>query len=196
MSEVPFTKVVGTGNDFVVVDARDRRVKRLAGRWEAVSRAWCDRRTGIGADGVLVLEPSRTADVVMRVFNPDGSEAEMCGNGARCVALYEAHSRLRQRRIRPWRKHTAHSKGRNGHVSIETKAGVLTATVKDGRVAMRMTDPVELRQEFSVHVVEVCRSCSWNHLVQSYVLGAVPAPKQPRRPRSGSRQPNRRTASE
>ncbi|MBI4340664.1 MAG: diaminopimelate epimerase [Candidatus Omnitrophica bacterium] len=140
MTQIPFTKVVGTGNDFIVVDARTKTVRTLAGKWAAVSRVWCDRRNGIGADGVLVLQPSRRADVVMRVFNPDGSEAQMCGNGARCVALYQAHST----------QHTAHSK--NGHITIETKAGILTATVKGGRVAMRMTDPTDLCCEFSVNV--------------------------------------------
>jgi hypothetical protein len=73
------------------------------------------------------------------------------------------------------------------------KLGALSGSARTADELVRLASTQE---EFSVHVVEVCRSCSWNHLVQSYVLGAVPAPKQPRRPRSGSRQPNRRTASE
>ncbi len=135
MTAIPFTKMAGTGNDFVVVDARTRRLDSLRGQWPRISRASCNRRTGVGADGVLLLERSRVAEVRMRVFNPDGSEAEMCGNGARCVALYQAHST----------QHTA-------HITIETKAGILTATVRGGRVAMRMTDPTELATGLSLEV--------------------------------------------
>src|SRR6185295_19403020 len=85
--QVPFTKMVGTGNDFILVDARRPASARKTG-WPAAARAWCDRHNGIGADGILLLEPARGADARMRIFNADGSEAEMCGNGARCVALY------------------------------------------------------------------------------------------------------------
>ena len=129
MTRIPFAKMVGTGNDFVVVDARRRALARLANAWPAISRAACDRRTGIGADGLLVLEPSRVAQIRMRVFNPDGSEAEMCGNGARCVARYLG-----------------------GSVTIQTKAGVLSARVRGARVAMRMTDPTELQLSRSLTV--------------------------------------------
>ncbi len=87
MSVLRFTKMVGTGNDFAIVDARHRLTPRSA-RWSTISRALCDRHRGVGADGLLVLEPSKRADVKMRVLNPDGSEAEMCGNGGRCVARF------------------------------------------------------------------------------------------------------------
>jgi len=144
---IPFTKMVGTGNDFVVVDAESRPLGRLRGRWGAVSRTLCDRHVGIGADGLLVLERSRVAEARMRVFNPDGSEAEMCGNGARCVARYL------QERIR--------RNGRaNGAVTIETRAGLISAKVLGrpaappaaGRVAMRMTDPTGLCLEMALPV--------------------------------------------
>ncbi|WP_338887881.1 DUF5318 domain-containing protein [Rhodococcus sovatensis] len=81
------------------------------------------------------------------------------------------------------------------HVSwvFGEKLGPLSGSARTAEELVRLA---ATQEEFSVHVVEVCRSCSWNHLVQSYVLGAVPAPKQPRRSRSSSRQPNRRTASE
>ncbi|MBI2104187.1 MAG: diaminopimelate epimerase [Candidatus Omnitrophica bacterium] len=143
---IPFTKMVGTGNDFVVVDAVARSFGRLRARWGAVSRALCDRHAGIGADGLLVLERSPRADVRMRVFNPDGSEAEMCGNGARCVARY-LQERIRRR-----------GDGK-APVTIETRAGLIAAKVlgrpaADGarRVAMRMTDPTGLRLEMSLPV--------------------------------------------
>ena len=142
---IPFTKMVGAGNDFLVVDAAARPLARVRGRWAAVSRALCDRRGGVGADGVLVLERSRRADARMRVFNPDGSEAEMCGNGARCVARY---LKERGRRV-----------SGNGAVTIETRAGLLAAKVLGRpaaigarRVAMRMTDPTGLRLEMALPV--------------------------------------------
>jgi diaminopimelate epimerase len=118
-ASIPFTKMVAAGNDFIIIDAR----RLPSAPWNRVSRALCDRHQGIGADGLLVLERSAKANVRMRVFNPDGSEASMCGNGARCVALY-----LKRR-----------------HVTIETKAGVLSGTVQQDRVAMRLTDPTHIR---------------------------------------------------
>ncbi len=78
-----FTKIQGTGNDFILVEARG--VER---DWSQLAIAICDRHFGIGSDGLLLLLPSRTADFQMRVFNSDGSEAEACGNGLRCVARY------------------------------------------------------------------------------------------------------------
>ena len=138
-TRIPFTKMVGTGNDFIVVDARRKPLSAMARRWPPVSQALCDRHEGIGADGVLVLERSASADVKMRVFNPDGSEAEMCGNGARCVALY-----LSQVKSGKWKV------ARKKPVRIESKAGVLSAQVAGGRVAMRMTDPTGLRLDLSL----------------------------------------------
>ena len=134
---IPFTKMVGTGNDFVIVDTRRRPLSVLRPRWPAVSRAICDRRQGIGADGLLVLEPSRRCDVRMRVFNPDGTEAHMCGNGARCVALYLQNGARRGNAAR-W------------PMSIETGAGPLSARVQGHRVAMRMTDPTTLRLDQAI----------------------------------------------
>ncbi|MBI3323040.1 MAG: diaminopimelate epimerase, partial [Candidatus Omnitrophica bacterium] len=75
---VPFTKMAGTGNDFLIVDAVHHKLSAFKAAWPRVARAMCDRRYGVGADGLLVLERSRVADVRMRIFNPDGSEAEMC----------------------------------------------------------------------------------------------------------------------
>ena len=129
---IPFVKMVAAGNDFLIIDAR--RLRRRGLPWKAVSRAVCDRHHGVGADGLLVLEPSTKANVRMRVFNPDGSEANMCGNGARCVVVY-----LQQG-------------AGDSAVTIETKAGFLSATVRGERVAMRMTDPTRLRTDLSLRV--------------------------------------------
>jgi diaminopimelate epimerase len=112
-----FTKMQGTGNDFVVVDARD-----LGRDWSKLAVAICDRHFGVGGDGLLLVRPSDDADLRMRIFNPDGSEAEMCGNGIRCFVKYAVDRGLTQLR--------------NGIMTVETLAGVLTAhaMMAQGRV--------------------------------------------------------------
>jgi len=82
---VEFTKMHGLGNDFVIVNGFGQSLPDDPG---ALARRVCDRRLGVGADGLVLLLPSAAADLRMRVFNPDGSEPEMCGNAIRCVALY------------------------------------------------------------------------------------------------------------
>lgn len=87
MSTFPFTKMHGLGNDFVMVDC-------LQGspipeeRLSAISQAACTHHFGVGADGLILILPDDEADYRMRMFNPDGSESEMCGNGIRCFAKY------------------------------------------------------------------------------------------------------------
>ncbi len=78
------SKYHGARNDFIIVDAREIPVDDASG----FALRWCDRHSGIGADGVLILGASNRANVSMRVINADGSEADMCGNGVRCVARY------------------------------------------------------------------------------------------------------------
>lgn len=139
MTKIPLTKMVGAGNDFLIVDTL--RHPALRHRWAVVSRALCDRHHGVGADGLLVLERSRAAHARMRVFNPDGSEAEMCGNGARCVARYLRESTRRRGREKI-----------SARVTIETKAGLIGAVVSGGRVAMQMTEPTELTLDLTLNV--------------------------------------------
>ncbi len=112
-----FTKMHGTGNDFVVVDARGAELE-----WEKLAVTACDRHFGIGADGLVLVLPSDSADLRMRMYNPDGSESEQCGNGLRCFVKYAL-----DRDIVP---------APEGSLSVETLAGVLPAqaTVADGRV--------------------------------------------------------------
>src|SRR5207302_1475799 len=85
---IPFTKMQGVGNDFVVVDGRESRSLD----WPDFAIRVCNRHTGIGADGLLVIDRSDSADVLMRMFNPDGTP-DVCGNGMRCVARYEFEKR-------------------------------------------------------------------------------------------------------
>jgi diaminopimelate epimerase len=98
-----FIKLQATGNDFVLIDAR--RMKR---DWSALAKAMCDRHFGVGADGLLLILPSKAADFYMRMFNPDGSEAEACGNGLRCAARYAMES----------------GSARGAEIRIETPAGI------------------------------------------------------------------------
>jgi diaminopimelate epimerase len=86
-----FVKMQGTGNDFVLIDAR-----KLKKDWSELAQKMCHRHFGIGSDGLLLVEHSHSADLRMRMFNPDGSEAEACGNGIRCFAKYAVESGLAQ----------------------------------------------------------------------------------------------------
>ena len=115
---IAFVKAQGLGNDFVVLDGlRDPLPDDLP----ALARLLCDRRRGVGGDGLLVLDRGEAAPLRMRMWNPDGSTSEMCGNGLRCAAVV-----LRER----------------GHASddmtIETGAGLLRARVRDGTVNVDM----------------------------------------------------------
>ena len=84
-----FVKMQGTGNDFVLIDA-----SHMERDWPSLAVAMCDRHFGVGCDGLLLVLPSKIADLRMRMFNPDGSEAEMCGNGIRCFARYALENGL------------------------------------------------------------------------------------------------------
>lgn len=82
---IRFTKLHGNGNDFILIDEYKGEI---VPEKSAFARKYCDRRFGIGADGMLYLGSSDKADIKMRIFNPDGTEAEMCGNGIRCLVKY------------------------------------------------------------------------------------------------------------
>jgi diaminopimelate epimerase len=116
----------GAGNDFVLVDNRAGQIRMNP---EAVKRV-CDRQRGVGADGLILLVPSRAglADWAWEFYNSDGSLAEMCGNGARCFARFA-------RRVA----------GGGDRLTIETGAGVVTAELLGGRVRVGLTAPTGLR---------------------------------------------------
>ena len=81
-----FWKMHGLGNDYIVIDNRD---EKISGKQAAeIAKRLCERRFSVGADGLLLVSNSKAADVKMQIFNADGSEAEMCGNGIRCFAKY------------------------------------------------------------------------------------------------------------
>ena len=85
--EIPFTKLHGNGNDFVLIDEHEKMIipDDMKGQFAAI---YCDRRFGIGADGVIYLSKSEKGSLRMRILQPDESEADMCGNGIRCLAKY------------------------------------------------------------------------------------------------------------
>ena len=117
---IPFRKMNGLGNDFVVLDARSRAQPIGADALRAIA----DRKEGIGCDQIIALEPSRMADVFMRIWNADGGEVGACGNAARCVAGIVAAERGEK------------------SVSIETDSGVLSALAgTDGTVTVDMGAP-------------------------------------------------------
>lgn len=144
MAKIVFTKMVATGNDFVLIDNRHQGAidSQNLGK---LARKICDRKFGIGADGLLFLGKSRSAQVRMRIFNADGSEAEMCGNGARCVALFVV------------RRASCLPAGKAGFVrktklKIETKAGIIPAEVNGDNVKIRLTDPKGIRLDMPLRV--------------------------------------------
>ncbi len=110
-----FTKMHGTGNDYVYVDLFQQKLENQA----EVAKVVSDRHFGIGADGLICIAPSETADCRMIMYNADGSEGAMCGNGIRCVAKYVYD----------------HGIVRKDHMSVETKSGIkqLELTVEDGK---------------------------------------------------------------
>jgi diaminopimelate epimerase len=116
---VKFTKMQGAGNDFVLVETSD-----MQRDWSRLAVTMCDRHFGIGADGLLLLLPSERADFRMRIINPDGTEAEACGNGLRCLVKYVIDRGMANSRVE--------------EISVETMAGI--REVKAHRVKGRLTE--------------------------------------------------------
>ena len=125
---IPFTKMHGLGNDYLYVDRFSYREDE---DWSRLTRAIADRHFGVGSDGLITIEPSHIADFRMRMFNADGLEGEMCGNGIRCFAKYVYDNRLTDK----------------VELVVETKAGLIRPylTVKDGQVELVSVDMGEPR---------------------------------------------------
>jgi len=120
MRAVPFTKMVATGNDFVVIEAKRNR------DWGTLAKAICHRRFGTGADGIILAMPSRKAAIRMRMFNPDGSEAEACGNGTRCLVRYAIDRGLIEAK----------------EITIETMGGLRKARTVGKMIQVDMGEPI------------------------------------------------------
>ncbi len=146
-----FTKMHGLGNDYVYVNCFKEKVSRPA----RLSKIISDRHTGIGADGLILICPSKKADVQMQIYNADGSRAEMCGNGIRCVAKYVYEHKL----ARPKEKFAI--PGRPpfpASLTIETGRGVLKVGLttdknkKVSKVCVNMGEPLLSPKEIGVNL--------------------------------------------
>jgi len=127
-----FFKMVGSGNDFVVIDNR----KGIISSRKAIACKLCPRKFGVGSDGLLLVENSKKADFRMRFFNPDGSEANMCGNGLRCIVRFVFEN-------------ICHKK----ELTVETKAGILEGYVKKAnniKVQLNISGNVKLNIKIPV----------------------------------------------
>jgi diaminopimelate epimerase len=125
MDGLPFVKMSGAGNDFVVID--NRALRHDLSR-EQITRL-CDRHQGVGADGLLAVEPDADADFRMRYYNADGGEAEMCGNGARCFARFvQSMPRASAERVR-----------------FVTPAGLIVGEYLGAEVRVNLTAPTEMK---------------------------------------------------
>ena len=136
---IPFVKMCGSGNDFVIIDNRALNME-ITPSWV---REVCCRKFGVGADGILVVETSKKASFKMRIFNCDGSETEMCGNGARCVARY------------------AYLQGIVGNkMQFETLAGLIEAEIINQKVRVKLIPPKDIKLNikingYCVHFVKI-----------------------------------------
>jgi diaminopimelate epimerase len=130
--KIPFTKMHGLGNDFILIDSRHRKFDDL----HELSKTLCHRRFGVGADQMLLLFNSRNADFMMRIFNADGDEVEMCGNGIRCLAKYI------------WERNLSDKK----FLSIETLGGIIRPERSGDMVRVDMGEPIFDPEKIPVNV--------------------------------------------
>jgi diaminopimelate epimerase len=131
MNPIPFSKMSGSGNDFIVIDNRNQCVDDID--MSQFITSVCRRKMSVGADGLILIEPSDKADFRWRFYNSDGSRAEMCGNGARCAARF------------------AYVNGISGEkLTFETDAGIVSGQVNADRAKVKMPDPTDLHLDYSI----------------------------------------------
>jgi len=145
MKRIKFTKMAGAGNDFIVIDS----IKGVNLRKLAVDM--CSRTDGIGADGLLVYDKSRKTDYKMQIINADGSVAEMCGNGARCMAAYISKLKTPRRK----------------QFGMETLAGIIGAVVNKNNVQVQLSNPAR-------YCPDIALSLNGRKIKVSYIDTGVP----------------------
>jgi diaminopimelate epimerase len=133
MESLSFKKMHGSGNDFILIDNREGNLKNS--QWPDLAVRLCRRKLGIGADGLILIENSHTADFKWRFFNADGSKAEMCGNGGRCAARFACLTGIAPREL-----------------SFETEAGVIHADVRGSAVKLRLPKLKDLKLDIPVEI--------------------------------------------
>ena len=135
MDKISFYKMSGSGNDFIIIDNRLAIVEEAQLHRFIVNV--CRRKMSVGADGLILIEPSEKVDFKWRFYNSDGSRAEMCGNGARCAARF------------------AYLNGIAGeNLSFETDAGIVAAEIIADRSKVRMPDPGDIITDFPIELAD------------------------------------------
>jgi diaminopimelate epimerase len=133
MKKIEFYKMSGSGNDFIIIDNRNNIIDEN-GLSKFIAKV-CRRKMAVGADGLILVENTDSADFKWRFFNSDGSDAEMCGNGARCVARFAYLNDIA-----------------GSNMSFETLAGLVKAEVIKDRVKVKMTDPLDLKTDDTIEL--------------------------------------------
>jgi len=133
---IHFTKMHGLGNDFILIDCRKEEFGVQSSELGVFSKKLCNRRFGIGADQLLLLYPSTIADFKMRIFNADGSEVEMCGNGIRCLAKYIWDRNLSDKNV----------------LDIETIAGIIRPEKAGDMVKVDMGEPIFEPEKIPINI--------------------------------------------
>ncbi|MCE2402757.1 diaminopimelate epimerase [Candidatus Poribacteria bacterium] len=128
MNKIPFMKLSGAGNDFVIINNLSKIVDSTDSEFMNFVTKVCQRRMSVGADGVLLVEPTENVDFRMRYFNADGGEVETCGNGARCISKFAYLKGIVSEQMR-----------------FLTNAGIYEAEVVGDNVKVRMSDPTDIR---------------------------------------------------
>ena len=134
MNPIPFYKMNGCGNDFIIID---NRAGRVALDPVDLTRGVCRRKISVGADGLILIESSEQFDFQWQFYNSDGSRAEMCGNGARCAARFAYESGIAGQQMR-----------------FQTDAGPIEAQMHGQQVKIKMTPPVDCRLDYTIELDE------------------------------------------
>src|SRR4051794_39562007 len=145
--KIDLIKCHGSGNDFLLIDEMDRNISFTEEEREQLTKLLCNRQSELGADGILFVLNSEQSDARMRVFNSDGSEASMCGNGLRCVARYVCEK---------YHKEEAVIETMKAHLQVKRQddlySGIPTYMVEISPVSFQLEDlPLQLQQETLKH---------------------------------------------
>ncbi len=135
IEKIEFVKMNGSGNDFIIINNMKKNFS--ADEFKKYVPLICRRKLSVGADGVIIVEPSSKCDFKWRFFNSDGSEAEMCGNGSRCVAKFAVMEGIADKNLK-----------------FETLAGIIEAYVKEDTVKVLMTKPYDLKLDYEIPIEE------------------------------------------